>query len=61
VTDGAIVDGFQISIGATAPAAMTDEMKLVFFSRDDLTSSSAALAFSRPACTNTRATPESAD
>ena len=54
-------DGYYLFLTRTTPAPMDYGRTMVFFSRDDLTSSSAALAFSRPACTNTRATPESAD
>ena len=46
------------SEGETAPAAITDATKLVRFSRELRTSSSAAFGLSLPAWTSTRATPE---
>jgi hypothetical protein len=49
------------SDGVTAPAAITDATKLLRLSLADLTRSSAVLALSLPACTSTRATPDSAD
>ena len=49
------------SDGDTAPAAITEATKLLRLSRELRTSSSAVFEFSLPACTSTRATPESAE